>query len=1358
MQAALSQTQLASDAESSKTASARPAYHIPTPEAKQVLQDAEYQQLYPHGAYSDPVTYLRSSQTVEESNRGPAYCLDEDDNDWLQDWNKKASEALAVALKSARSPIASAKGKGKERTREEIVNSLVEENGDLRVISEDEFEMVITVFERVSAEQVPFAHLDVSRLPSLEDLLPSFDPNSSLADLAQPELPELPWEHHTHGFASSSKSDGSSNHNKANGWSIHQRGHDNERWSPDNPFRNLASLKGVAKIVYPWWKQRREERQGKQIVPALNFDESNDNDPYVCFRRREVKTIRKTRKTDAMHLHKLIKLRAELDQAAKLMSLVVHRERTKRASLAQDRVLWEKARDLLEVKRTWNIVGPNNGAEDLELVSGERRAEHSHGVSGAPKKKKKVEEQQQNNVVKLPNRKPTKTTSGEENASAAASVTSATASGPAAAASQGFGQAILERVQAVQAYIERECQRKRDSDVGWEEGTDAAMHPFPVPSRLRLFRPIHSDPPTAEWSASQRQQQQQQQNQAPSSFAPWSSSSPSNRDSKTGPVFLPPHPRAGKPPSFRRRVGRGGRVHLDRRLPTPSPVPTSLSDWPRALPPVRQGRGEDGAQGEASKTAKSGDGLNASDKTGTAQQQSLLRRAAPLTGPFAFSPSLRPSLLTSSTTPALLTSAGPFASSAAGPASSERPYHHSSDASSSSSASSQESKASNATFERAASTQPTDLDENEVDDDAHENGAKEDEEEEEGRREGHENEDDEDEEEGEKDFSEQMERDAAFWNEEDEEQWHSLQEKWRYDHEGGQWAGLGLCGLGGMEDDDEAVIDDFDQRFLKYRITLLEESDLIKLSTVVTNVNMAQAAVEAMPPQPTGYSIFRSDGAGHVYHQQQLQAQHQAAAAAAAAQQQQQQLQQQQLQQMQQAQLHSLPQQHASFPMQQQQQQQAAAAAAAAAVAAANAGGANGSGAGLHSVARAAHTNVGGPLTALQQQQQMYQAQLQLALQQQQQRAAQAAAMAAAQQNGGAQSPNGGMGAGGSSPTPRPRSGQMQHAQPHPLSQSFGNGVGTGVSSAGSNMSDAASPINANALAAQLRQRQEWVAHSSMSPPQFPQGIPQGGWNVNAAGGVPSPQIQAQFGPNSRPSSSQGGAQTNQGQQRSSPLLQNGAPSFQAGPGSSPGQNHALPMSLANAAAAAQQQRNGQSMGSGGAQQRPMNNGFMANGMPQVNPLAAAALQQQLQAQQNQQQHSIGQPGNQQQTTVQQLNQLAASGQLSQSSLLAMQAALSANQNLQLKLPPNRTRALQIAQQAAKNAQQQQGSPTPHTGMGLMQGLQQQQQQQQQVSNNFGGQQAAAGGGGGNPLVMGNGNQGLVAGGATNSPKAKGRT
>ncbi len=791
LQAALSSNQLATSEANAEAAKA--AYSIPVPDAHGTLSNAEFAQLYPSGVYSDPVTYIRFSETVEDCIKGPSYDMDEDDQDWLDTRNAKAQETLTAAIRSAKTgPLASsgAKGKGKEKLREEAIEKLVAENqGSYRLLSEDQFEMIMTVFEQVTNEQVPFLHLDVTKIPTCEELVAYFEPSSSISAQAQPDLPELSWEKTVPSSNSGSSSGSSSQARRPSVAASRSNASPSSptEWSPSNPFKNLADLKNLATIVYPHWKSRREDREGRSVAPILNFDETNDNDPYVCFRRREVKQIRKTRKTDALHIEKMVRLRAELEHAVALTELVAQREKTKRASLRQSRECWENVKDLMDIKRQWGIVGPQQGLEDEELISGERR-DPTQAASGPAKKKRKADEAAA--TIKLAGRK---SRTGEGDGA------SATAS---AAGVSGMGSAILERVHAVQAYIERECLRKADSDLGWEEGSDAAFQPIPAPAPLRAFRPIHTE-----------------SSDDPLPFSPLST-------------------RAGRPPSFRRRLGRGGRVFLDRRLPVPSPVPTNLADWPR----YGRTRSElPGTESRSSTTARSADTLSmpeASPAQSTSPSKTLM-------GPFAFSPDVHPQLLASASHPSVQSVlnqstdafGGPFARSGpfAGPASTsdshdETPGSQHSDASSTSSVSSDRSRLSG-TSVGVVSTQATEV--GDIDmlglDEEHEKESEE--------RAGAS---------GDSDSSE----DELSDPERELQRWVKMEERWRYDDEAGRFAGLGLTALGGMEEDDEAVLDDFDQKFMRYRMTLLEEADLLKLSTDLTNLQQAQAAAEAPPRSP----------------------------------------------------------------------------------------------------------------------------------------------------------------------------------------------------------------------------------------------------------------------------------------------------------------------------------------------------------------------------------------------------------------------------------------------------------------------------------------------------------------------------
>ncbi|SPC60985.1 related to EPL1 - Component of histone H4/H2A acetyltransferase complex [Ustilago sp. UG-2017b] len=797
LQAALSSNQLATSEGNAAAETAKAAYSIPVPDAHGTLSNAEFAQLYPPGVYSDPVTYIRYSDTVEDCIKGPSYNMDEDDQDWLETRNAKAQEDLTAAIRSAKTgPLAGSggKGKAKEKLRKEAIEKLIAENqASYRQMSEDQFEMIMTVFEQVTSEQVPFLHLDVTKIPTSEELLAYFEPNSSISALAQPDLPPLSWEKTVSAAGPSNTTAGAQARRLSIAGAAASRSASSTEWSPLNPYKNLADLKNLAGIVYPHWKSRREDREGRTVTPYLNFDETNDNDPYVCFRRREVKQIRKTRKTDALHIEKMIRLRAELEHAVALTELVARREKTKRASLRQSRECWENIKDLMDIKRQWGIVGPQQGLEDDELISGERR-DQTHSASGPAKKKRKTDEAA--TTIKLAGRR-SRAGEGEGAASGAAA---------SAAGVSGMGSAILERVHAVQAYIERECLRKADADLGWEEGSDAAFQPIPAPAPLRAFRPIHAE-----------------SSEDPLPFSPLSI-------------------RAGRPPSFRRRVGRGGRVLLDRRLPIPSPVPTSLTDWPRYGRPRSQLPGV--VESHESRPTEP-------DSTSTlpdvASTSSLASSKKTLTGPFAFSPDAHPQLLASTTHPSVQSLlnqgndafGGPFARNGpfAGPTPSNSQGEVSgsqhSDASSTSSDSSDRSRLSG-TSVGVVSTQATEV--GDIDmlglDEEH----------------------DKEEREEQRDASDSDESDSKLSEPERElQRWTRMEERWRYDDESGRFAGLGLTALGGMEDDDEAVLDDFDQRFMRYRMTLLEEADLLKLSTDLTNLQQAQAAAEAPSPKPAGY-------------------------------------------------------------------------------------------------------------------------------------------------------------------------------------------------------------------------------------------------------------------------------------------------------------------------------------------------------------------------------------------------------------------------------------------------------------------------------------------------------------------------
>lgn len=137
------------------------------------------------------------------------------------------------------------------------------------------------------------------------------------------------------------------------------------------------------KDIYEHWKARRLLASNKPLVEGLKVKcspqissidadpfkletgaDTDDADPYVCFRRREVRQIRKTRGRDAHSAEKLKKLRKELEEAREILAMIRQRETTKRELLAVDRQLFEQRNNLRQVKL--NLPDPyKEGDEDI---------------------------------------------------------------------------------------------------------------------------------------------------------------------------------------------------------------------------------------------------------------------------------------------------------------------------------------------------------------------------------------------------------------------------------------------------------------------------------------------------------------------------------------------------------------------------------------------------------------------------------------------------------------------------------------------------------------------------------------------------------------------------------------------------------------------------------------------------------------------------------------------------------------------------------------------------------------------------------------------------------------------------------
>lgn len=137
------------------------------------------------------------------------------------------------------------------------------------------------------------------------------------------------------------------------------------------------SVKHFAKDIYEHWKSRRISTGNQPLMSGLkvgyrcarwfkmtNADglvqfetgqDTDDSDPYVCFRRREVRQIRKTRGRDAQSADKLRRLRKELEDARQLVALVRQRELARREMLAVERQVFLQRSEVKDMKRKLNV-------------------------------------------------------------------------------------------------------------------------------------------------------------------------------------------------------------------------------------------------------------------------------------------------------------------------------------------------------------------------------------------------------------------------------------------------------------------------------------------------------------------------------------------------------------------------------------------------------------------------------------------------------------------------------------------------------------------------------------------------------------------------------------------------------------------------------------------------------------------------------------------------------------------------------------------------------------------------------------------------------------------------------------------
>lgn len=371
-----------------------------------------------------------------------------------------------------------------------FLKSFNQKQGKKPHCSEDEFEEIINFFEEKTQDKQPYAEVDNTPVLAYEELEAEFDETIS------------------------------------------------------------ESSRRFAKDVYAHWKNQRLLKSNRPLLPALKFEknlETDDADPYVCFRRREVRQVRKTRGRDAQVTEKIKKLRKDLEDARVLMSLVKRREMSQREQLHWDKTIFEQRLAVKDIRRKLNIKTDD---EDILITQKVCRLPIFSGCQAnvlqpAPKPKRPadIERARQN----IPGMKPRDTRPDGRLVDSDLVY---------------LEEQQAKRSEAIDSFIEENLAKHQRWNVGW---VDATWRPITPPLEQAAaksdFRTVFTESqlPTPPASVSD------EEGADTMAVERVNKQIESRRDAQirfaSPPEDVPIHDQS----RFRRRIGRGGRIMIDRR-------------------------------------------------------------------------------------------------------------------------------------------------------------------------------------------------------------------------------------------------------------------------------------------------------------------------------------------------------------------------------------------------------------------------------------------------------------------------------------------------------------------------------------------------------------------------------------------------------------------------------------------------------------------------------------------------------------------------------------------------------------------------------------------------------------------------
>ncbi|PQE16575.1 Enhancer of polycomb 1 protein [Rutstroemia sp. NJR-2017a BBW] len=280
-----------------------------------------------------------------------------------------------------------------------------------------------------------------------------------------------------------------------------------------------------AKEIYEYWKTRKQACGNHGLQPSLKFETHQDNDegdPYVCFRRREVRITRKTRARDTQITEKLRKLRKELEDARLLTRMATEREIAKKNLLHCERSVFESRTELKNLKVK---MGIKNDDDDLINQKPQKRKASDLQVLQRPPSQ-----------LRMPNR-------------------------PDGRPIDTDLILLSDQLAQKENMLQRELEEKSAQHTKWNENyidcTREPLLPVEAQGSSTSFRPATAQyqylltPPSSVTSESFDQSSPIQHEKADAVTVRYGSP--------------PPEDEHRGQPAYRRRIGRGGRLWIDRR-------------------------------------------------------------------------------------------------------------------------------------------------------------------------------------------------------------------------------------------------------------------------------------------------------------------------------------------------------------------------------------------------------------------------------------------------------------------------------------------------------------------------------------------------------------------------------------------------------------------------------------------------------------------------------------------------------------------------------------------------------------------------------------------------------------------------